>query len=78
MKDETSVWVIHKHGIQSELTEENCDLFNAVYMRSRYPAFSVLPDAMPDRETCEKCVSIARRVRESARTALKDKTGNNI
>ena len=62
-----------EHGVQSELTEEDCDLFDAVYMPSRYPIFSVLPDAMPDRETCEKCVRIARRVGESARLALKDK-----
>ena len=62
-----------EHGVQSELTEEDCDLFDAVYMPSRYPIFSVLPDAMPDRETCEKCVRIACRVGESARLALKDK-----
>ena len=69
-----------EHGIQSELTEEDCDLFDAVYMPSRYPLLGVLPDAMPDRETCEKCVRIARRVGESARSALKDKAnkvGNN-
>jgi hypothetical protein len=64
MKDETSVWLFHEHGIQSALTEEECDLFDAVYMPSRYPVFSVLPDAMPDRGTCEKCVRIARRVGE--------------
>ena len=39
----------------------------------RYPLFSVLPDAMPNRETCEKCVRIARRVGESARSSLKDR-----
>ena len=69
-----------EHGIQSGLTEEDCDLFDAVYMPSRYPLFSVLPDAMPDRETCEKCIHIARRVGESARSVLTDKAdkvGNN-
>ncbi|MFZ4440043.1 MAG: hypothetical protein ACOYOS_16575 [Syntrophales bacterium] len=64
---------LSEHGIQSELTEEDCDLFDAVYMPSRYPLFSVLPDAMPAREICEKCVRIARRVGEGARSALKDK-----
>ncbi len=62
-----------EHGIQLELTEEDCDLFDSVYMPSRYPLFNVLPDAMPDRETCEKCIRIARQVGESARLALKDK-----
>jgi len=69
-----------EHGIQSGLTEEDCDLFDTMYMPSRYPLFSVLPNAMPDRETCEKCVRIARCVGESARSASKDKAdkvGNN-
>jgi len=50
------------------------------WITHRYPLFSVLPDAMPDRETCEKCVRIARRVGDSAKSALKDKAdkvGNN-
>ncbi len=45
----------------------------SVCITHQYPLFSVLPDAIPDRETCEKCVRIARRVGESARSVLKDK-----
>ena len=59
-------------GFEAVLTEEDCDLLDAVYMPSRYPLFSVLPDAMPDRETCEKCVRIARRVEENVRLALQN------
>jgi len=46
-------------------------------MPSRYPLFSVLPDAMPDRKTCEKCIRIARQVGESARLAIQDKADKN-
>lgn len=59
-------------GFEAVLTEEDCDLLDAVYMPSRYPLFSVLPDAMPDRETCEKCVLIARRVEGNVRLALQN------
>ena len=59
-------------GFEAVLTEEDCDLLDAVYMPSRYPLFSVLPDAMPDRETCEKCVRIARRVEGNVRLALQN------
>jgi HEPN domain-containing protein len=59
-------------GFEAVLTEEDCDLLDAVYMPSRYPLFSVLPDAMPDRETCEKCVRIACRVEENVRLALQN------
>jgi HEPN domain-containing protein len=53
------------HGIDTTLTEEDCALLDSVFMPLRYPLFSILPDAMPDREICEKCIRIARRVGET-------------
>lgn len=47
------------------LTEDECDLLDAIYMPSRYPLAGVLPDAMPDREICKRCLHIAHRVRDS-------------
>jgi HEPN domain-containing protein len=58
------------HGLDTALTEEDCALFDSVFMPSRYPLFSILPDAMPDQETCEKCIRIARRVGENIRPIL--------
>lgn len=55
------------NGLETTLTEEDCALLDSVFMPSRYPLFSILPDAMPDRETCEKCIGIARRVGENIR-----------
>jgi HEPN domain-containing protein len=53
------------NGLETALTEEDCALLDSVFMPSRYPLFSILPDAMPDRETCAKCIRIARRVGET-------------
>lgn len=61
------------HGVQTALSEEECDLFDAVYMPSRYPLFSVLPDAMPDRETCAKCIMITRNVKDSVQLILSER-----
>ena len=58
-------------GLETALTEEDCTLLDSVFMPSRYPLFSILPDAMPDKETCEKCIRIARRVGETIRPTLK-------
>ena len=58
------------HEFDTELTEEDCSLLDSVFMPSRYPLFSILPDAMPDRDTCEKCIGIARRVGENIRLTL--------
>ncbi len=60
------------NGFDTALTEEDCALLDSVFMPSRYPLFSILPDAMPDRETCEKCIRIARRVGETIRSTTKE------
>ena len=61
---------LEDYGFETVLTEEDCVLLDSVFMLSRYPLFSILPDAMPDRETCEKCVQIARRVGERIQQTL--------
>jgi len=57
-------------GLDTALTEEDCALLDSVFMPSRYPLFSILPDATPDRETCEECIRITRRVEETIRSML--------
>ena len=68
---------LSEKGLPSSLTEEDCDLLDAVYMPSRYPLFGVLPDAVPDREICEKCLCIACRVGDSARLTIQSKAGRD-
>ena len=57
-------------GLETGLTEEDCTLLDSVFMPSRYPLFSILPDGMPDHETCEQCIRIALRVGENIKQAL--------
>lgn len=45
-----------------DLSEEECDLLDAIYLPSKYPLGSVLPDFEPDMEICEQCMAIADRV----------------
>jgi len=58
------------HGLETALTEEDCALLDSVFMPSRYPLFSILPDSMPDRETFENCIQIAQRVKEIIQPTL--------
>jgi HEPN domain-containing protein len=60
------------NGFDTALTEEDCALLDSVFIPSRYPLFSILLDAMPDRETCEKCIRIARPVGKTMRSAIKE------
>jgi HEPN domain-containing protein len=50
-------------GVQTGLLEEDCDLLDTIYVPSKYPMGSVLPDFNPDYETGSLCVGFAERVR---------------
>ncbi len=41
------------------VSEEECDLLDTIYLPSKYPLGSVLPDFAPDRELCKRCLLIA-------------------
>jgi HEPN domain-containing protein len=52
-------------GVQTGLLEEDCDLLDTIYVPSKYPMGSVLPDFNPDYETGSLCVEFAERVRHA-------------
>jgi len=54
-------------GLPSAITAEECDLLDAIYLPSKYPLGSALPDFAPDEEICRQCVQIAERVVALAR-----------
>jgi len=54
-------------GPPSGVTAEECNLLDAIYLPSKYPLGSALPDFEPDEEVCRQCVQIAERVAALAR-----------
>jgi hypothetical protein len=52
------------------LAEEECELLDSIYLPSKYPLGSVLPDFEPDKQTCERCIAIAECVKESVLALL--------
>ena len=54
-------------GVDLGLTDEDCELLDAIYLPSQYPLGSALPDAKPDRATCDRCIAIADKVLSQAR-----------
>ncbi len=48
--------------IACDLSNEDCDLLDAIYIPSKYPVFGILPDQIADVETCQRCLSIATRI----------------
>jgi HEPN domain-containing protein len=57
-------------GITIGLTEDQCDLFDAVYLPSKYPLGGVLPAFEPDNALCQDCLSIAQKVEEKVKELL--------
>jgi len=52
-------------GISIKMTKEEGQLIDSIYVPSKYPAYSALPDTYPDPEICEKGLEIAHKIRES-------------
>lgn len=50
-------------GLVTMLTEEDCVLLDSIYLPSKYPFGSALPDFDPDEEICQACLRIAEKVR---------------
>jgi HEPN domain-containing protein len=49
-------------GLDSALTDDECDLLDSVYLPSKYPLGSALPRFVPDEAITRQCLNIAERV----------------
>lgn len=45
------------------VTDEEADLLDSIYLPSKYPLGSALPDFEPDRGICDRCIGIALQLR---------------
>lgn len=66
---ELAVMLAKKH-LKIELAEEECELLDSIYLPSKYPLGSALPDFEPDEQTCKNCIAIAEHVKESVLALL--------
>ena len=59
------VTILADKDLKVDIGSEERDLIDSIYLPSKYPVGSVLPDFEPDEQICRHCVTIAERVRES-------------
>jgi len=57
-------------GFFVEVSDEECDLIDSIFVPSKYPAYGVLPDSPPDQGICERCLDISTRIRTSVDSIL--------
>jgi HEPN domain-containing protein len=56
--------------VLAEITTEECNLLDSIYIPSKYPVFGVLPKQFADSKTAVQCVDIAERVMAGIRGQL--------
>jgi hypothetical protein len=57
-------------GLDPDLTEDEADLLDSIYLPSKYSLGSVLPAFEPDAQTAQHCLGIADRVLAAAATMI--------
>jgi len=62
--------LLAENGLGVNIKEDERDLIDSVYLPSKYPVGSVLPDFEPDVKTCMQCLAIAERVKDSIKRLL--------
>ncbi|MCK5913094.1 MAG: HEPN domain-containing protein [Desulfuromusa sp.] len=56
------VHLLADQQIVINLSGEECDLLDSIYLPSKYPLGGVLPDFEPDADLCLRCVMLAEEV----------------
>ncbi|MGD0078612.1 MAG: HEPN domain-containing protein [Sedimentisphaerales bacterium] len=57
--------------LETGLAPDECDLLDSIYLPSKYPLTSVLPDFEPDVKICRKCVTIAENLQQTVYKMIK-------
>lgn len=64
------VTLLAENGLKVDIKEDERDLIDSIYLPSKYPVGSALPNFEPDMQTCKQCVAIADRLRDSIQVLL--------
>src|SRR3989339_890024 len=54
--------MLTEKGTDINITNDECDLLDTIYLPSKYPIGSVIPEYIPDADICRDCIAIACRV----------------
>jgi hypothetical protein len=53
------------------ISEDEMDLTDSIYVPSKYPIYSTLPNALPDSAICREALSIVNKVKNLTAEILK-------
>ncbi len=55
---------LEKNGFRFSISDDDADLIDSIYLASKYPFGSALPDFDPDESICRQCIQIAENIKE--------------
>ncbi len=58
-------------GFYFTISDDDIDLIDSIYLASKYPFGSVLPDFEPDEKICQKCIEIAKDLKDDMEDCMK-------
>jgi HEPN domain-containing protein len=62
--------ILAQMGLKIPVTDDDADLLDSIYLPSKYPLGSVLPDFEPDRNVCSRCIDVASRLEKSIEESM--------
>jgi HEPN domain-containing protein len=65
------VILLSANGISVDINDDEQDLLDSIYIPSKYPVYSALPDAMPGPDICERALKMVEKVKVSINRILR-------
>ena len=54
--------ILSRHDIHIEISEDDVDFLDSIYLPSKYPLGSALPDFYPDEAICKNALTVAEHI----------------
>lgn len=64
------VSLLNKNELVVDISKDDSELFDSIYLPSKYPLMSVLPEFEPDESICKNCIKVAENTLDSIRKQL--------
>ncbi len=65
--------ILEEAGQDVDISIDDCLLIDSIYLPSKYPLGSSLPDSEPDADICSSCIAIAEKAVMAARALCEDR-----
>ena len=63
-------YLLQNNSVKINISDDECDFLNSIYIPSKYPLGSLLADYNPDEKICQSAIKIAEKVLQSVNQFL--------